>query len=177
MKKFLVLFAAMAMAVTVLSVGYALWSTTLTIDGTVNTGTVEAAWSVEDQWVDEIKPGTSAIYCEGAGTDLLTVTIENAYPSAHYYCLIDIHSMGTIPVHINNILIDKSGLVDPNSTVEILPDPAGRLPLACSTQLHQGDSAYGLLHIHLENGEPQNEQLKFAVRTGVNQYNEPEVCN
>jgi hypothetical protein len=177
MKKFLVLFAVTALAVTALSVGYALWSTTLTIDGTVNTGTVEAEWSVERAWVDEIKPGTSRIFCEGHNTDLLTVRIENAYPSAHYYCLIDIHSLGTIPVHIGKIVITDD-FVDPDSVVEIVPDPSGQgPPIRCSTQLHQSERAWGLLHIHLDNDEPQDGTLTFRSKINVNQYNEPEDCS
>jgi hypothetical protein len=50
MKKLLVLFAVTALAVTALSVGYALWSTTVTIDGTVSTGNVDARWSIGDQY-------------------------------------------------------------------------------------------------------------------------------
>jgi hypothetical protein len=173
MKKFLVLFAVTALAVTALGVGYALWSTTLTIDGTVSTGNVDARWSVGDQWVEEAKD-VSRIICEGAGTTELAVTIENAYPSAHYYCELDIHSIGSVPVHIGNVVIDSE--LRASSTVEILPHSTLVPPIRCSQQLHEGQVAYGLLHVHLSNANPQGGTLRFESTINVNQYNDAEVC-
>jgi hypothetical protein len=175
MKKFLVLFAAVTMAVTVLSVGYALWSTSLTINGTVNTGTVEASWSVESMYVEEAKD-VSDIICRVQSPDLMTVDLINAYPSAEYYCLINIHSTGSIPIHIADVLIDRGNLPQ-GTTIEILDDPQYGPPLACSTQLHEGEAAFGLLHIHLENDAVQNTQYSFTIQTAVNQYNEPDACH
>jgi hypothetical protein len=174
MKKFLVLIAAMAMAVSVLGVGYALWSTELQIEGTVNTGTVEASWSVEDMYVVEQKD-VSDIICRLERPDLMVVDLMNAYPSAEYYCLINIHSTGSVPIHIADVLIDRGNL-PPGTTVEILPNDMGAPQIACSTQLHQGEAAFGLLHIHLENDAEQNTQYSFSVKTAANQYNEPDAC-
>jgi hypothetical protein len=147
--------------------------TELSVDG--GNSWMAAAEPVRVVLMEEVKD-ISEIICEGAGTTELKVTIQNAYPSAHYYCEIDIHSRGSIPVHIGNLVVDNT-FIDPRSVAEILPHPTLDPDIRCSQQLHQGQAAYGLLHIHLENDEPQSSTLTFNSAINVNQYNEAEACN
>ena len=53
--------------------------------------------------------------------DKLEVTISNAYPCIDYYLPIDIHNIGSIPVIISDIKIDR-GTLPSGATVEILED-------------------------------------------------------
>ena len=132
-----------------LSVGYALWSKTLTITGTVNTGNVDAEWSLHNPWywdeqlgydtddggtlgvtppcTEGSDPGcknVSDIKCVITG-DTLNVTITNAYPSIDYYCNIDVTSTGTVPIHLENVTLTKpTAGVDPDHfDFEIVDDP------------------------------------------------------
>ncbi len=100
-----------------LGVAYGLWSETLTVSGTVNTGDVDVQFTGVKTWekvydynqgkeIDEPLPKKDAANCkwaiQEAGTDkeTLVVTAEGAYPSWRCYVEFYIQSVGSVPVHV-----------------------------------------------------------------------------
>jgi len=125
-----VLFMALVIGLAAIGVGYGLWSQTLTLEGIVNTGEMDIAWSLKevDQLFDfnDICPNGGGYSigqdCDGDGElnddweyeekDVaectveiidpytMEVTIDNGYPSFNCFILYDVHNTGTIPVKI-----------------------------------------------------------------------------
>jgi predicted ribosomally synthesized peptide with SipW-like signal peptide len=98
-----------------IGVAYGLWSETLTIDGTVNTGEVNITFDgfkvyegvqVGNQPVGPEKPDKApyancAARITGANdSEKLEVTVDGAYPSWHCYVFFKVKSTGTVPVHV-----------------------------------------------------------------------------
>lgn len=99
-----------------IGVAYGLWSETLTISGTVNTGEVDVEFAnVEKKEgvavngilkIPEPSEKEDAANCSyqilNSGTDRekLQVTTVGAYPSWHCFVEFDIKSTGNVPVHI-----------------------------------------------------------------------------
>jgi hypothetical protein len=172
MKKLLALAVLSVMALAAMGAGYALWSTTITIDGEVHTGNIDVAWSLDGApWDTEIVgKDVSSIDCQIVG-DILTVTLINAYPSIDYYCPINVHSTGSLPVHLGPVEFDLSGMpvldvvYDPPQIVEIDVDWTGE-------QLHNGEFVLGQLHVHLDNNAEQNEWYTFTADLTAYQWNE-----
>jgi hypothetical protein len=153
-----VLFLVIVGLLGALAVGYGLWSKTLTVNGTVTTGNFNADWdwaTVSDLGLDPCTPGLNPNPCtyppkdvgscsvDGVGTQELTVTIENAYPS--YECTITaaISNTGTIPF---NVLVAEYS-ADPELDI-ICDDPSGEqvdpgdppdneLPVSCWVHVRQ----------------------------------------
>ena len=154
--------------------GYAHWSQTLDLNVTVQTGDLDAGWSVEDFGDDEppekdvssINCYTSAAGGSEESPHKLHVEITNAYPSITYYCDFDIHNDGSIPLHIGEFVINRGDLPD-GATVTITD-------LEC-TQLHPCESAYGTLEVHLDNDAEQDTNYTFEITVDVYQWNES-VC-
>jgi hypothetical protein len=166
-----------------LSVGYAVWSTSLVVGTTVNTGNVDIAWSgprrVWDTEPDE-KDASEIVCSISADEHVFTVTLNEAYPSIHYFCELDIHDTGSVPVHIVDFDFDRSSL-PPGTTVELVntTDPNTGEPvepiLPCA-QLHEGDQAWATLHVHLSNEAQQNTQYEFTGWVTGQQWNEADQC-
>jgi hypothetical protein len=105
--KIAILVLALTVCLAGLGVGYALWSTTLTISGTVSTGRVNVDWSDHGEAVTGDSKGVSDIVCSilsGTDNDGLYVELSNAFPGVTYDCNLDIHGMGSIPVHLRNLV-------------------------------------------------------------------------
>jgi len=119
MKKAIGMFAALILALGMTGIAYATWSETLIISGTVKTGTVDVAWSEVGSWDTEPEgKDVSWIACEidVEKPNLLHVTVHNAYPSIDYYNVVDIHCVGSIPVHLYGVSIPPT---DPAVQVKI----------------------------------------------------------
>ena len=131
------IFVMLVLALASLGVAYGLWSETLHVEGTIDTGevdiqlsregveimvTVEDANGVFTDWtVDDLvaanKPvpnctqtlSTVAIANndEGDGPNQLDIVITGLYPGAKCWFTFDIQNIGTIPVHL--FRIDGSG--------------------------------------------------------------------
>ena len=149
--KVLVAIVVMFVGLAVLGVGYAMWSVSLPIDTTVRTGSVDVEWSVEGPGWDTEPPGkdVSSIECTIDG-DTLLVTLQGAYPSIDYFCNFDVHSVGTIPVHLSELVFS-----DLPPGIELSVQDENSLP-ACfeGIQLHPFDSVWATLHMHLTNEVP-----------------------
>jgi len=161
---------ALVLAMGTLGVGYALWYEDLYIEGTVNTGTVDVEWSYGPVWDTETKDVSwSDVVIDG---DTMYITIYNAYPSIWYHHQFDIHSVGTIPVHFTDWVIDRGNL-PAGATLQIWEDSSnpGGGPIT-DAQLHEGDMWYGCVEVHLDNDAAQGAQYTFSISVMAHQYNE-----
>ena len=115
MKKFLILGVVAVIALSALAVGYAHWTKTLYIDGTVTTGTFGVEWSQPTGWGenDHGKDVGTCDYVFTADSDTFTVNMGVAYPS--YECWIeglDIHGIGTVPADIDVVANTSSPYIE-----------------------------------------------------------------
>ena len=169
--KFGTLFLISIMALAGITAGYAIWQETLTISGTVNTGSFEVEMSVTSVGDDEDadKDGISWIEASVDGYTM-TVTITNAYPCITYYVNFQIMGLGTVPAHFTGWDWNLAGM--PASADVTITPGIGSVALI-NTQLHYLDVWTGKLEIHLDN--PGTEELTtytFTVSTIAHQYNE-----
>jgi len=171
MKKATVAFGALMLALALTGVAFAHWTDSLYISGTVNTGTFGAELSV-GVGHDTEPPAKNVSSISGVLSNdkkTLTVTITNAYPCIDYYLPIDVHCTGTVPLIIENILINR-GTLPENTTLEILPAAVGS-PLQVGTQLHYCEEAKGELHVHLDEDAVENRTYTFSITINVVQWN------
>jgi len=159
------LFLVALMALTGASAGYALWSDTLTVSGTVNTGTFNVDWSIENVRDSEI-PGKDVSYVEWPPTissdgKTMTVVIQKAYPCIDYYIDFDLHSTGTVPAHFTGWTVQTS-----DSCVEVT------CPSLAGVQLHYLDSYHGTIKVHLTNDAHESTPYTFTITVMAYQYNE-----
>ena len=178
--RIVVLTLVLCVALASLGVGYALWSTSLVVGTAVNTGTVDIAWSGPyEVWDSEPEEkDASEIECSiSEDGHVLSVTLRDAYPSIHYFCELDVHGTGSVPVHIVDNGFDLSDM-PPGTTVELIDtvDPntgEAMTPVLPCAQLHQGDYAWATIHVHLSNDAQQGEQYSFTGWVTGQQWNEP----
>ena len=185
-----VLVLVLVVALAGIGLGYALWSETLTITGSVTTGEVDVEFSVHDkeECVDvngaqvcpepTVKEDAADCTVEWLGGDadptgdngfnLLQVTITGMYPSWHCKVNFDVTSTGNVPVHV------------------WLPEAAGDIPVWVATnfedcyedgvQLHQGESTgVCTMDIHFTNDQapPENSgPYTFGWTILATQWNE-----
>lgn len=164
MKKIGLICLALVLALGTMGVGFALWSETLYIDGTVNTGELSVYWTQGDPWDDELpEKDVSWADCEIIG-DTIYIWITNAYPSITYHIPIDVHNDGTIPFHLCGIVMTGSTL--PVGSTVTFPD------WECF-QVHPGFGEVGEITVHLCNDALENETYFFSAELTVVQWNEP----
>lgn len=163
-------------------VAYGLWSETLTIDGTVNTGEVDVGFSgpYVSEWVEvneqpqlEPKEKDEFAECYAEAVDLdsqsdgkegIEITVKGAYPSYHCAVKFDVSNIGTVPVHITK---PKAGETNPK-WVEVN---------ACYPQwyqLHPGKSVWAWILIHFTNNDDvkENGEYTFTFTIDALQWNE-----
>lgn len=165
-----------------LGVAYGLWSETLTIEGTVNTGEVDVGFSgpwvaewVEVNGMPQLEPkskdGAAECYAKAIDSDLtsdgketIEVTVTGAYPSYHCWVKFDISNLGTVPVHISK---PKPGMGTPSWVKASACYPEWY-------QLHAKESAYASILIHFTNDDKVNENDKytFTFTIEARQWNE-----
>ena len=170
LRKLLVLGFWTAGALAALGVGYAFWSTNVIVSGTVNTGSVGIEWSIEEPGWDAESPekDVSSIECVIDGSTL-SVTVRNAYPSMDYLCTFDVHSVGTVPVHLSELVF--SGL--PNGFEVKIQDENGFPACFAGIQLHESDAVWATLHLHLTNDVPNaSTTYTFTGEITAFQWNE-----
>jgi hypothetical protein len=96
--------------------------------------------------------------------NILFVDVYNAYPCVTYWVDFDIHSIGTIPVHVGEIVIDWDGI--PEVAVEYGLDWYG------PCQLHYDEHGYGRLYFHFDNTAEELAEYGFKGVVTCGQYNE-----
>lgn len=153
-------------ALMAVGLGYGMWSKTLDINGTVNTGKVDAGFAhvaCSDTGTDPgyDKDVASCSVELSADTETMTVTIDNAYPC--YTCVItyDIVNTGTIPVKIQSITVTNPDEV----TVTIESPKVG-------DQIDAGHPEAGNLLIHVEQAADPGATYTFSVEILLVQWNE-----
>ncbi len=157
--------------------GYALWSDTLSIDGTVNTGSIgavfEEGWAEDTddfEYTDPLEKDYSWIECiVSLDGQTLTVTVYNAYPCIDYYNYFYVHNTGTIPIHVGNFEI-LTDTLPADATLEVCWDdpPAGQDYI----QIHPCETELGYVHIHLCNDAAQGATYTFTATLMYWQWNE-----
>ncbi|GAI37745.1 unnamed protein product [marine sediment metagenome] len=163
MKKVGLLSLALVLVLALTGAAFAKWSETLKIEGTVNTGELDVAWSVE-QCSDNETAGKDCSNVTASITDYtMYVTLNNAYPCIEYKVDFNIENTGTIPFHIGAFNITESDL-PACSTIEITD-------LNC-TQVHPGDKALGSVKVHLCNDALEGHTYNFKAELEVVQWNE-----
>lgn len=162
--KMAAVFAALMIALMAVGVSYAMWDKTLYINGTVNTGEVNAIFTTATCTEVPEAEGKDVGSCtvEGAGTQTLTVTILNGYPC--YGCTVDftVDNTGSIPVKVQSLTV-----VPPQP--EISFTFAG---IAVGDQIDGGASQAGSILIHVEQSADELETYTFSIEIYLVQWNE-----
>ncbi|MEM2614315.1 MAG: hypothetical protein QXO15_08860 [Nitrososphaerota archaeon] len=158
------LVAALLVAMLALGLSYALWSTTLTISGTIETGTVSAEIIAGDCYDDEpSEKDVSDICCEVNEEGVLVVTVSNAYPCINYTCEFNVTNTGSIPVKVQSIIIDGNGT-----------DWVTVSGISVGDQIEPGETVECSLKVHLTNDAEQGKTYTFTVEILLVQWNEYE---
>ncbi|GAG11873.1 unnamed protein product [marine sediment metagenome] len=98
----------------VIGVGYAHWTKTLDIDGTVNTGELDLCWddTLGNLWCNEVPGevegkdvGSVTVGVDPGDCQNAIITLENAYPSYSVQCWLKYKNVGTIPVLIGDAIL------------------------------------------------------------------------
>lgn len=201
MKKFspfLLVIVVLVFALAALGVGYGLWYENLTIDGTVNTGTVDVIMShttpvetVNGGAEDNAKAEAANCYVSGGENDL-SLLIDGAYPG--WACKFDfrVTSTGSVPVHLDTILAAAPAV---NNMPPFFDDGVGTDGIDCNIydennnfmehianmnstiQLHTGYYALCNVEFSFSNDDTdwdwtQAQQWGFAYDMQAHQYNE-----
>jgi len=201
MKKIGLLALAIVLALGALGIGYAAWTDTVTISGTVNTGTVDLqvtdysgtwAWKVPGAANGELvittenvapanalTPAVAYGYAAQGGTpDEIVVTFDNLFPCIDFQADATLTYVGTVPVKINDISWNFGddawigALIASGDIYATARNAAGEVVLE-GYQLHQNDTVHLVLHIHI----PQDNTLmsksgSFNATVQVVQWNE-----
>lgn len=156
------IFLVSVLALAGTGMGYAMWSETLYIDGWIQTGYIDAEWSIFE--VDDSEPDNkdfSYVIAEIEG-DTLYIDIYNAYPCIDYWVVFDVHNTGSIPIHLY-----WDGIITPAD----FPGTITMTDLTC-IQLHPYDYEYGTITIHLNNDALENSYYSFETTLVYHQWNE-----
>jgi hypothetical protein len=162
MKKIGILALAVVLALGSLGIGFALWSETLYIEGTVATGELDADLTIIDYWEDGDVKDVAWAEASVVGKTLYW-TVYNAYPNVFYWLVFDIHNSGTIPMHVCGFNYDMSN-VGPG----VILYYCGPSPL----QVHPGESVTSCVVVELTNDVAQGSTHTFTFEYVNVQYNE-----
>jgi len=193
----LALLAAMA----VLAVAYGLWSKTLTVGGTVQTGDLDLNWTAK--LCSEFHPwpldansqpweylrkdvGWTDATIDQSDPEILHFTVHNGYPSYAVDCEVHYKNVGTIPVNI----IAATIVPGPNLTHCTLTEKKQTKTLECDqltvefwdgvgSQVDPEDGEAGSLLVHVEQGAKERTDYTFDVLICAAQWNEnptPQEC-
>lgn len=173
-------------AVAALGVGYGLWSKLLLIEGTVETGEVDAIWvpfvepnillcNDNEPFLDDPKEvgGVSGLI-DLEDPQIAHFTITNGYPGYRAECQVEYVNVGTIPLFVEAIEFIPGPELN-NCTV--VQDATGSFEASCDeltvrwsnnlcTQLDPGDLPLGSsLRVQVE--QPANEEWTYTFDIGV----------
>lgn len=184
------------LSLTVLGIGYGLWSKVLIIEGTVETGRVDAKWEAVIcrefyTWPD--MPQSSNDFGEFEGKDvgntfaqidldddqILHITVFNGYPSYAVDCQVHFMNDGTIPVKVRGFNIVPTS---PNLTNCTLSG-GSTVKLACDqltvvffdglgSQVDPEDMSSSSVMLHVEQPAEQLDTYTFDVQVCLGQWNE-----
>lgn len=166
MKKLYTILAVLVVCLVIAAFGIARWYETLTISGTVNTGTVDAVLSADECWDTEpAEKNVSSISCDlSEDGKTLNVKVVNAYPCVDYYCKFNVENTGSIPIKVWTMNIDRGTL--PEGATLAISGP--EIPY----QLEPQEAGYWTLHLHLDNTAEEGQTYTFSVSIDAGQWNE-----
>jgi hypothetical protein len=158
MKKISLICLALILALGSLGVGYAMWSDTVVVNGSVETGAVilgvSKAWAGEPFGENGLMPeeegykDVGSVTCSKSGATLCQVyyagawrnvtesaefVISNAYPCYAPSVWIDVANCGTIPIHITDLQITMSQVDETGALIKNLTRVA-RTPIHPQTR-------------------------------------------
>ena len=179
------------LAASMVGVSYALWDKYLYIQGTIDTGTVEAIWTDVSggdygtqldpeygpaQYKDKHVGWTDLV--EGLQSDKLVIKLHNAYPCYYIDYEIEWTYIGTVPAHLvavniipeNFVLSSAYGADDGEIWIDIpfVEQDIGE-------QFHLSEGAAWSLKIHVEQPAKQNWEYRFSIELVFEQWNEASV--
>jgi hypothetical protein len=187
---------ALALLLTLATIGvvFGLWSKTLVIEGTVQTGRLHARWDAAicsefHNWpwppeglgeVDGKDVGHTTWEIDPDDNNVLNIVIDNGYPSYAIDCEVEYINDGTIPFIIRGFDIMAGS---PNLHNCTLTGTTNSKTLACDeltvvfvdgvgSQIDPGDMVASSLRIHIEQPAEQNAEYAFKLRICVAQWNE-----
>lgn len=166
-----------------IGVAYGLWSETLTIDGTVNTGEVNIGFvdpptiaeyingKPEEKWPQEKWDVANCEASVSTDRNTLTILAKYAYPSWTCQVTFEVESLGTVPVHVfkpykvrgplwRDLQILSCEKI--SATTKEASEAFDGMEACTSTdetkcgeywQLHQGDKLQCTLNIHFTNND------------------------
>lgn len=166
MKKFGAIFMTLLFGLLVVAATYASWSQTLSISGTVSTGTLNANITAATTGDNENLYNVGRVsYTIDSTQKSATITISNAYPGYVAWVNFSIKNTGTIPIK----LIDT---VNNNNSDEIHVTTSWT-GLDSNGVLLPGQTAHLNVTTYVTNSAAQNSTYKFTVRIEVAQFNAP----
>lgn len=104
-----ILFVVAIMALAGVGAAYAHWMDTLTIQGTISTGTLDVDPSFHFDDLVQVEDKDVASVDHSICDDTVTVTITNAYPCLTVEGMFDAHGIGSIPAGLNSWTITAAG--------------------------------------------------------------------
>ena len=170
MKKIGLICLALVLALGALGVGAALWMGVLGIHGEVNTGVVDAVWSIEGVYDNEIK---DVSFIEAGVIDpwFMQIIIVNAYPTVTYTVEWNVMNVGSVPIHFTEPVI-MTDLPKGMGTTLTFTDMDGNPIDWLTLQLHPMEIIDGKLTVHLVNDAEQGMFYMFDIMLEYGQYNE-----
>ena len=155
----------LAIAIILVGSSYAMWYKVLTINGTINTGYVDAVFTNVSSYDNEpqIKDVSNVTFSLSEDSEVLTISLNNAYPCINYTVEFDILNSGTIPVIITAVNGIPSS--EPYQVMGNLTDVVG-------LQLEPGDTVHVKMVIHLSNDALQDSTYTFSITIQAVQWNE-----
>jgi hypothetical protein len=184
--------AVLLIALATLGVGYGLWSKTLTIKGTVNTGEIDARWVEVNcaefyPWPEGGNPGEvegkdvgyTEAWIDPDNNQILHIIVTNAYPSYAVDCQVHFWIDGTIPVILRGTKIvaisdNLTGCVLTGNQVKILSCDQMTIEFwdGIGTQIDPPDGGANSLRLHVEQLADQDTEYRFDVGVCFAQWNE-----
>jgi hypothetical protein len=187
----MVLAVVLLVALTTLGVSYGLWSKTLTIDGKVHTGEVDAKWKFagcfefypwpeggNDGEVGGVDVGSWEIWIDPDDDQILHFVVDNGYPSYAVECEVEFEVEGTIPVIVRGTTIvpgdnlTNCTLSGRNSKTLECDQLTVKFVDNLGSQLHPGDEAASSLKVHVEQPAEEETTYTFQVLVCMAQWNE-----
>ena len=176
---------ALLVALSAIGVVSALWSKTLTVDGTVATGNVDGGWTLascrdfERKDVGAVSVPEADDLGDIPALESVHFEVTNAYPGYRADCQMEYTYTGSVPVHVEEILFDPVGLAG----CDIDQQANGTFIADCDAvtitwvdglclQLHEGDFVAGSLRVDIKQAAEQAAVYEFDLGVLLAQYNE-----
>lgn len=180
---------AAVLALAAIGVVYGLWSRTLDINGTVNTGNVDAVWFFDScNFVNNPKDVATVEVIPSPDQQTLTVNVNNAYPNLLLDCELHVANTGTIPISFVSTskganVIGPDSDSDPGTSVKVaLVDSVPQISPCAATKQNVTygtfptgpptgcQTAFSLL-VEVNQAAVQNETYSFAFELCYHQFN------